>query len=164
MHVTPETLRQHIDYTAWASNRMLEAAAALPPGELAHDFGTADKTVLGTLLHIYGADWAWIERLDGRSPTSRPYAADATLATLQTEWPRIWTRWRDYAAALTPDSADAEIAYTTFKGDAFRSPAWQIVLHVVTHATHHRGQAVGFLRSMGKTPPVLDLMAFYRQR
>jgi len=43
-----------------------------------------------------------------------------------------------------------------------RTPLWQILLHVVNHATHHRGQVSGFLRAMGHTPPPLDLIAFYR--
>jgi uncharacterized damage-inducible protein DinB len=34
---------------------------------------------------------------------------------------------------------------------------------VVNHGTHHRGQVSGFLRSMGHTPPALDLIAYYRQ-
>jgi uncharacterized damage-inducible protein DinB len=162
MHVSVESLRLHIEYTVWASRRILEAAAQLSPEEITRDFGTADKSVLGTLLHTYGADLAWIERMHGTSLRSRPFGDDATLATVQQEWPKVWDRWRAYVAALTPEAAEAEIAYQTFKGDAYRSPAWQIILHVVNHATHHRGQAAGFLRAMGKTPPVLDLMYFYR--
>ena len=163
MHVSLETLRSHIDYTAWASRRILDAAAALSHDELMHDFGTADKSVLGTLLHVYGADVGWIERMYGNSPRTRPYPDDASLAWLQAEWPRIWERWKVYVAGLTDGGAEAEVAYTSMKGDAFRSPAWQIVMHVVNHGTHHRGQAAGFLRSLGKTPPVLDLMYYYRQ-
>lgn len=155
-------LKAHIDYTVWASRTLLDAAANLTRDELTRDFGTADKSVLGTLLHIYGADLVWIERVHGTSLTVRPYDDQATLSTLQTEWPRVWDRWRDYVAGLTPEKADAEIAYKTFKGDAFRAPVWQIILHVVNHGTHHRGQASGFLRALGKTPPVLDLMHFYR--
>jgi uncharacterized damage-inducible protein DinB len=32
----------------------------------------------------------------------------------------------------------------------------------VNHGTHHRGQVVGFLRALGHTPPVVDLIHFYR--
>ena len=60
------------------------------------------------------------------------------------------------------DHGEAPIAYDDFKGNPWKTPAWQVILHVVNHATHHRGQAAGFIRAMGKTPPVLDLMAYYR--
>ena len=36
--------------------------------------------------------------------------------------------------------------------------------HVVNHGTHHRGQVSGFLRTLGRTPPVIDLAYFYRRR
>lgn len=163
MHVSLDTLKTHIDYSVWANQRMLDAAAALTPGELTRDFETADKSVLGTLLHVYGADLVWIERMHGKSLTVRPYDAEE-LATLQSGWPPVGDRWKEYVATLTEEAAEGEIAYSTFRGDAFRSPAWQIILHVVNHGSHHRGQAAGFMRSMGKTPPVLDLMHFYRTR
>lgn len=162
MHLSLETLQLHIDYTVWADRKLLEAAAALTPEELTRDFGTADKSILGTLLHVYGGDYVWIERMRGVSLTRRPYDEQATLETLETAWPRVWERWREYVAGLTAETAEADVAYSTFKGAPFRTPAWQIILHVVNHGTHHRGQAAGFMRSLGKTPPVLDLMEYYR--
>jgi uncharacterized damage-inducible protein DinB len=163
MHVSPDTLRSHIDYTEWASRRLLDAAAGLTPDELTRDFGTADRSVLGTLLHVYGADYAWIERMHGNSISKLPYHHSASLSWLQSEWPAILQRWKEYASALTADTAEAEIAYRTFSGDAYRTPAWQIILHVVNHGTHHRGQAAGFLRALGKIPPALDLVHYFRQ-
>jgi uncharacterized damage-inducible protein DinB len=47
-------LTTHIDYTIWANRRILDAASELTPGELTRDFGTGDKSILGTLLHLYG--------------------------------------------------------------------------------------------------------------
>jgi uncharacterized damage-inducible protein DinB len=55
-----------------------------------------------------------------------------------------------------------EVSYRDLKGNPWRTPLWQIVLHVVNHATHHRGQAAGFLRALGHAPPPLDLIAYYR--
>jgi uncharacterized damage-inducible protein DinB len=49
------------------------------------------------------------------------------------------------------------------RGRTWTQPIWQLVLHVVNHGTHHRGQVSGFLRTMGRVPPVLDLVAFYRR-
>ena len=156
-------LNQHIDYTVWANRRILDAAASLTPEELTHDFGTGDRSILGTLLHVYGGDLIWIERVYGTSLMARPYDAQATLAALEAAWPPVWDRWKNYVAGLTPETVNTEIPYRTFKGDDLVSPAWQIVTHVVNHGTHHRGQVAGFLRALGKTPPVLDLMHFYRE-
>jgi uncharacterized damage-inducible protein DinB len=50
------------------------------------------------------------------------------------------------------------------RGNRWQQPPWQIVLHVVNHGTHHRGQVSGFLRAMGQTPPPVDLSMFYRTR
>jgi uncharacterized damage-inducible protein DinB len=75
----------------------------------------------------------------------------------------VWQRWQQYAAVLTDEMAESPISYSTFKGVPYRTPAWQIILHVVNHGTHHRGQAAGFIRSMGKMPPALDLIEYYRQ-
>jgi uncharacterized damage-inducible protein DinB len=49
------------------------------------------------------------------------------------------------------------------KGRPWKQPLWQLVLHVVNHGTHHRGQVSGFLRSLGHTPPILDPIYFYRE-
>jgi uncharacterized damage-inducible protein DinB len=37
---------------------------------------------------------------------------------------------------------------TRVDGQLARTPAWQIVLHVVNHATLHRGQVMGMLRQI----------------
>ena len=42
-------------------------------------------------------------------------------------------------------------------------PVWQILLHVVNHATLHRGQAMSILRQMGIAPPHIDFMNFYQE-
>jgi uncharacterized damage-inducible protein DinB len=48
------------------------------------------------------------------------------------------------------------------RGNPWRQPLGQLVLHVVNHGTHHRGQVSAFLRMMGHVPPKLDLVTYYR--
>ena len=43
----------HLDYSMWASSRLLDAAAELTSEELTRDFETADKSVHGTLVDIW---------------------------------------------------------------------------------------------------------------
>jgi uncharacterized damage-inducible protein DinB len=63
---------------------------------------------------------------------------------------------------MTDEQAAAKVAFRDMKGNPYEMPLWQILLHVVNHGTHHRGTVSGFLRAMVRTPPQLDLIAFYR--
>jgi uncharacterized damage-inducible protein DinB len=159
-----DTLRTHLDYSTWASTKLIRAAETLTPDELIRDFATADRTVLGTLVHIFAADRIWLRRVRGQPhiPFLDP-ARELRLETLQTEWPQILTGWTDVAANWTEDSLNRLVEYRQFSGGEFATPIWQIVLHLVNHATHHRGQAAGFLRAMGHQPPKLDLIFYYRE-
>ncbi|MBI3471889.1 MAG: DinB family protein [Candidatus Solibacter usitatus] len=162
MPVSAGTLRTHLDYTAWASGRLLESAAQFSPAELTRDFQTADGGVLGTLVHVFAADRIWLGRIQGAPRATFIDPEDRDLAVLQREWPALHRRWKAWAAQLSDESAQAQVAYHDLKGNPYSSPLWQIVLHVVNHGAHHRGQVSGFLRAMGHTPPPLDLILYYR--
>jgi uncharacterized damage-inducible protein DinB len=162
MSVSAEALRLHIDYTAWASARLLDAAAALTAEELTRDFQTADKTVLDTLAHVFAADRIWLSRLQGAPRATFIDPQDRQLSALQREWPVLLDRWKEYVAGISDEQARKHISYNDLKGNPHSQPLWQILLHIVNHGTHHRGQAAGFVRAMGHKPPVLDLIAFYR--
>lgn len=163
MSVPIQTLRLHLDYSAWASNRLLDAIAPLSPEELARDFGTADKNVLDTLVHVFAADRIWLTRVRGTSPVTLVLPEDRNVAALRINWPALQEDWRGWAAALTDEQVAETISYRDMKGNHWRQPLWQIILHVVNHGTHHRGAVAGFLRTMGYAPPPLDLIAFYRE-
>jgi uncharacterized damage-inducible protein DinB len=162
MPASADTLRLHLDYSAWASNRMLEAAGKLTEEELNRDFKTSDKCVVSTLAHAFAADRIWLQRIHGNVQNTFIDDNDRRLGTLKTEWPALQQRWKDWAGPLSDQDVVKKISYKDLKGNPYESPLWQILLHVVNHATHHRGQVSGFLRAMGHTPPPLDLIAYYR--
>jgi uncharacterized damage-inducible protein DinB len=161
MIVSAEVLRSHIAYTAWASGLLVEAAAKLTHEELTRDFGAANKSVLGTLVHVFGADRLWLTRLKGEPANRFLTDADYQLAVLQNDWPALYEQWKDWTAGLTDETAQAELSYHDMRGNPWRASLGQLVLHVVNHGTHHRGQVSGFLRTMGYTPPKLDLVFYY---
>lgn len=157
-----DTLRLHLDYSAWATQRLLEAAAKLSAEELTRDFQTADKCVLDTLAHIYAADRIWLSRVRAEPRATFIDPEDRDLTVLQNEWPALQERWKLWLRDFSEGDETREISYKDMKGNPYTQPVWQILLHLVNHGTHHRGQVSGFLRAMGKTPPALDLIAYYR--
>jgi uncharacterized damage-inducible protein DinB len=163
MAVSADTLRLHLDYHAWASRRLLKATDQLTPAELSRDFKTSDKNVIETLAHVFGADRLWLKRVNGESPSTLLAPEDRHLGAITRQWPVLQQSWKEWAAPLTDRDFQTKIPYRDLKGNAYEHSLWQIVLHVVNHGTHHRGQVSGFLRSMGHQPPPLDLIAFYRE-
>ena len=146
-----------------ASGLLVEAAGRLTRDELTRDFGTADKSVLGTLVHVFGADRLWLARLKREAANIFLTDDDYRLTVLQNDWPALYRRWRDWADGLTDEAARAEVSYKDMRGNPYRQPLGQLLLHVVNHGTHHRGQVSGFLRAMGHVPPKLDLVSYYRE-
>ena len=162
-------IRQLFDYTEWANARVLEAAANLSDEDMRRDFAISYKSIFGTLLHMAGAEWIWLERWHGRSPAKE----DA--------WPR-WTpgscpdldalklRWADliesrdrYVAELDEARFDAELPFKLLSGDASSLRLAHQMQHVVNHASYHRGQITTMLRQLGAQPPKpLDMIAYYR--
>jgi uncharacterized damage-inducible protein DinB len=44
------------------------------------------------------------------------------------------------------------------------SPLWQMVAHVVNHATYHRGQVTTMLRQLGAAPAQsTDMITYFRE-
>jgi uncharacterized damage-inducible protein DinB len=162
MVISPDVLLSHIDYTRWASARLVDAASKLTHEDLTRDMGTADKSILGTLVHIFAADRIWMGRITGNVPAKFvDYDRDMHLSVLQNDWPALLDQWREWIAGLTSETVQRPISYKNLKGDARETPVWQIILHVVNHGAHHRGQVSGFLRAMGHVPPQIDLIVYY---
>ena len=161
MPVSPEVLATHIDYTAWATRKLLDCATGLTTEQLNHDFSTADRSVLGTLAHTFAADRIWLARLSGGPIQGFISDRDRSITVLQNEWPQLHERWKQWVRGITDTSA--AMTYKDLKGNQWTQPLWQLILHVVNHGTHHRGQVSGFLRALGQSPPPTDLVYYYRE-
>ena len=163
MTISLFALRHHLEYSIWANQRLLKAVQELTPEELNRDFHTADHSVVGTLAHLLASEIIWLARLEGGPPA--PIARtiqEPQLADLIEQWAGVGERWRKWIGSLSDADGDRIVAYADLRGNRWSQPLWQLVLHVVNHSSHHRGQVAGFLRSMGKAPPSVDFIAFVR--
>jgi uncharacterized damage-inducible protein DinB len=164
MHVSADTVRTHLRYTAWASRSVVEAASQLSDDELNRDFQTADKSVLGTLVHTFAADRVWLARIKGQVPARfLEVEADMKLSVIQNDWPALHEDWIAWSSTLGDSDLEQSLAYRDLKGNPCETPLWQIVLHVVNHGTHHRGMVSAMLRMMGRTPPAIDEIFYFRK-
>ena len=61
-------IKRLFDYMEWANDLAIEAAAKLPDDALRRDVNISHGSIFGTLVHMAGAEWIWVERWHGRSP------------------------------------------------------------------------------------------------
>src|SRR5205085_9978151 len=85
--MSPEEMRTLYDYNSWANHRQLQAASKLATEQSLKPMGSSFASVRDTLAHVYGAEWLWLERFQGRSPSSLPDTAQfKDVSSLQERW------------------------------------------------------------------------------
>jgi uncharacterized damage-inducible protein DinB len=163
--MTRDDLRPLVDYHYWATYRLLDAVEQLEADQFTRDLKNSFPSVRDTLSHLHSAEWVWLSRLRGRSPTAFlrhdrfTQPADARRAWRDTE-----ADMRDYVGSVDDASLAAVLEYRLMNGQPGATPVGRILQHVVNHGTYHRGQVTTMLRQLGAAPgKSQDLIAFYRE-
>ena len=161
--------RHLFDYTEWANGLALNAAAGLSEENLRRDFGISHRSILGTLVHMAGAEWIWLERWHGHSPPKKEAwslwtdEACPDLKTLNERWRDVIDRRTCFISELDELRLMSELSFKLLSGDPNSMRLVDQMQHVANHATMHRGQVVGMIRQLGLAPPATDLLFYLRR-
>ena len=162
-------IRHLFDYTEWANGLAMNAAGELSDENLRRNFGISHGSIFGTLLHMAGAEWIWLERWHGHSPAKTEawslWKTDscADLAKLNERWRDVVERRARFILDLDESRLKADLPFKLLSGDPSSLPLVDQMQHVVNHATLHRGQVVGMIRQLGLEPPSTDLLFYLRR-
>jgi uncharacterized damage-inducible protein DinB len=157
------------DYTEWANGLALDAAAKLSDEDLRREVKISHGSIFGTLLHMAGAEWIWLERWHGRSPAgAEAWSLWKTescpdLATLNLQWHQLIERRAAFISKLDEARLSAELSFILLNGDSNSMRLVDQMHHVANHATLHRGQVVGMIRQLGIAPPSTDMLFYLRR-
>ncbi|HEU0184863.1 MAG TPA: DinB family protein [Blastocatellia bacterium] len=154
-------IRGLFDYTEYANALALDAAEKLTEEQLRHDFKSSHSSIHGTLVHMGGAEWLWLERWKGTSPP-RIWTSDdfADGAALRSRWREVEAERRELLGSLTEEKLRQDLSYRNLKGEPHTLPIVEQMQHVINHSTLHRGQVVGMIRQLGVRPPAVDLLYY----
>ena len=162
-------INQLFNYTEWANGLVMDAAAALPVESLHRDVCCSHQSIFGTLLHMAGAEWIWLERWNGRSPAKDEAWSQWTtescpdLDTLKGRWMEVVGRRWKYVSEMDEAKLKREMHFKLLSGDSSSMRLVDQMQHVGNHATMHRGQVVGMIRQLGIEPPSTDLLFYLRR-
>jgi uncharacterized damage-inducible protein DinB len=163
--LTRDDVGRLFEYTVWANRTVVRAAAALTVEEFKRDLASSHGGVRGTLAHMLSAEWIWLERWKGVSPPKMMDEGEfPDVVALSKRWKAVEEHRDAWFRGLKEKALGEPIRYTSTEGKPNEAPLWQLVQHVVNHATYHRGQVTTLFRLLGVKPVSTDLVFWDRKR
>ena len=134
--------------------------------QFTRDLGSSFRSVRDTVVHIYAAEWIWYQRWRGNSPTAfLPVDQFPDVADDPEAGPNTNGKVRACRGARRGWRRAGDCLHASLSGLSSSSPFWQMLQHVVNHASYHRGQVTTMLRQLGAAPAKsCDMITFYRER
>ncbi|HUJ61858.1 MAG TPA: DinB family protein [Kofleriaceae bacterium] len=143
---------------ALSNHRLLAACARLSLPDLHATRTSFFPTIMKTLNHILIVDWYYLDALarEGRGrvvfASEEPFAELAPLAAAQRASDR---KLIALVEAMRPEDLDSDVALE--RADHVQHErAGDVLLHLLQHQIHHRGQVHAMLAGTAVAPPQLD--------
>jgi uncharacterized damage-inducible protein DinB len=168
-------LHQH---RAWANHKLLDAAEKLPAEALRRPMAIGQGSIWKSLVHLYAAEYVWLEALlgdeqplvPGDHPDKLPdnQEGEGTLGSLdelRSKWRALDECWLQYLAALKDDDLDSIVfKVSSGQGKRHATRRGDVLLHVCLHAHYTAAQVVNMLRQESVEPlPDVMLISLARQ-
>lgn len=148
-------------YNRWANDRTLDAVSRIPAEQFTRDLGNSFPSIRDTLTHVLTAEWLWLERWKGTSPTT--LLAPETfpdVAALRRRWSEVESDQRAFIDTLTEETLAADVSYVSTGGESWTHQLGKLMQHVANHSTYHRGQITTMLRQLGAEPAPTDYLVY----
>ncbi len=169
--MTIELIREYWAYHHWANRRLFDVVAALGDEAAGREIGKqfSESSLRALLVHMYGADWFWLETWRGRPPAV--VRGDPTyglvvrsLGDLRGKWDALEGEQRKFLSDLTEADLERSLDGKTPEGQTYRRPLGMLLLHVPTHAAHHRSELATMLTMTSGSPPDTGINSYYREK
>lgn len=121
--------------------------------------GFQEEKGIRLFSHIINAHHIWLARIHEETPMF-----DVWEIHVMNSFAKV--NEENYLQSLSILDAEKDLSriirYTNTKGEAYQNSIQEILLHIVNHSTHHRGQIATLIRESGMKPPVSDYI-FYKR-
>ena len=160
-----QIILEYAEYNLWANKKLGELLKKEKEELLERELKSSFKNIRLTIFHLWDAEVIWQKRIKGESLTEWPSKSikETGMAFLDA-WNNSSESLLEIVKNLSEEELSREISYKNLKGEEFKQPLYQILMHLFNHGTYHRGQLVTMLRNAGVEDgiPQTDLIAYYR--
>jgi uncharacterized damage-inducible protein DinB len=161
--ITPAYIQKMSAYNRWMNGGIYDACDQLSDADRKKDCGVFFKSIHGTLNHLLWGDQIWMSRF---TTTPKPLAEDIPGSVSQYDSYEDLKRERvafdqaidDWAAGLEPEALEGDLTwYSGSAGREITKPRALLIMQMLNHQTHHRGQVHCLLTQFGVKTPITDL-------
>jgi uncharacterized damage-inducible protein DinB len=159
-----DVLRRLHEHRDWVNHKLLDSAAILSDEALRQPLPIGQGSVWRSLMHLYAAEYVWLQALLGHEAALLPGdLADKlpgnqqggggiqSLVELRERWSELETHWKGYLGNLYPEALDEIVFKVSSNGRRTGTRRGDLLLHVCTHAHYTAAQVVNMLRQLGLT-------------
>jgi uncharacterized damage-inducible protein DinB len=165
MTPTREYFAEMFDYMQWGDRLMIVAARTVVDEEYYKDQGISYGSVHKLMVHCLAAQWVWLSRWRGENPTRLESHDDyPTRSALEQRWPLVHSALFDFLGLQSGHSLARVIQYKNMKGEHLAIPLSDLMLHVIDHASYHRGQIASMIKRAGGQPAAISFQRFAAER
>ena len=161
----PAYFRDMFEYVRWGDHQCLLAARTVADVEYYRDQQISHGSIHKLLVHMLAAQSLWLERFRGASPT-KAEGLDELPARMDVEqrWPLVHAAMLDWVAHQSPSSLARNVTYRNTRGEQFSLPLASLMMHVIDHATYHRGQLSTMIKRAGGKPQYVSFQLYALQK
>ncbi|WP_425407347.1 DinB family protein [Hwanghaeella sp.] len=157
-------MRKLTRYMAWADDVMLRNAEQLPVPELTAQRDTLFGSINGTFDHVLLVGQVFRAHLEGRPHdfTSRHPTKNRSFAMVAEELRALNAFYVDLSDRMDPTDLKDVVRFTFIGGGQGSMSREEILLHLVNHATYHRGFVSTLIFPFRVSGQANDLTVFLR--
>lgn len=151
-------------YKAWADDLTYEMVAGQSREELLKVRPTTFRTISHTLHHTYIVDDIFRAHIEGvdHGYTTRTADNPPPMQELRESVRTLNRWWIELAADMSQEQLSQPIEFKFLGGEQAVMTGQEMILHVVQHATYHRGYVDDMMYQIPVIPPATDLPVFLR--
>ena len=150
-----EFIRKLYEYDHWANQELLAGLGALSSGQ---------EQPLKYFSHVIAAQRIWRGRFDDPAPATIEAWPVMSLDQCRKAVQGIRAEWVVLLGGMSEEKLSDDLVYKNLKGADLRTPIRDVLIHVITHSVHHRGQATAAIRESGGKPSATDYSVYVRKQ
>lgn len=155
-----ERILRQTAYNAWANTQLFNVLKTIGVELFLRPNGSSFPSICETALHIWDAEFIWLNRLQGKAFKTLP-SKDWKKEDDLGGWINCSNALRDYCSEQELAWWQRTARYPLLSGVEQTMPHADMVMHATNHSTFHRGQIVTMLRQGGMTHlPNTDLIHY----